>query len=103
MFTDRPIYMSMTAHFRDSRPDLFGLGSFNTDRCCSEYEWEYFIIWFYWLFIGRDTDTQLDPRCFFDYDWYLDYSSEIAKFRLEKDRLKGLFFVRRPACPSHPA
>ena len=89
--TDRPVYISLTVYFRDSQPDQFYLGSFNPNRCCLKYEWKYFIIWSYWLFIGRDANTQLDPRCFFDYDWYMDYPSKIAKFQ-HKKRLTRPFF-----------
>ena len=105
--TDRPVYISLTVYFLDSQPDQFYLGSFNPDRRCSEYEWEYFIIWSYWLFIGRDAYTQLDPRCFLDYDWYMDYPSKIAKFQHKKDWLESLdrspsglpcIYSKKPSC-----
>ena len=105
--TDRPVYMSLTVYFRDSQPDQFYLGSFNPDRRCSEYEWEYFIVWSYWLFIGRDAYTQLDPRCFSYHDWYMDYPSENAKFQHKKDWLELLdrspsglpwIYSKKPSC-----
>ena len=64
----------MDTNYRSARIPF--LGSFYTNWRCSEYKWEYFIIWYYWLFIGRTADSELDYWSVFDYDWYMDYPSE---------------------------